>query len=415
MHASTRRGAWAVFTLICALYVAGLIITLPASDASNDTDWGVNGAVTGLMFVISTFLFALVGVLVAVRKPGNAVGWILLAIGFTWGFDLVCASYAAYGLQLGRGSHELAVVAAAIDGMMWVPAIGLTGVFLLLLFPDGHLLTPRWRWLAWPSATGLAIASVAILLDPGKMTGGSFPNTVNPLGIEALGGVIDIARSAVIVVPFAILGAALSLILRYRRSRGTERLQMKWLAAAAGAVAAIYAVVMTLSVVLPDGSATPDWLRLLQTAALLSFGLIPISIGFAVFQYRLYDIDLIIRRTLTYSCVAGVLAAIYLLGVVGVSSVLRAATGESSALAVTLSTLLVVLVSRPIQSRVKATIDHRFSRLSYDPARTLDEFSDQVRRKVDLDVLGAELVGTVSATVRPAHVTLWLRQPAERG
>ncbi len=100
---------------------------------------------------------------------------------------------------------------------------------------------------------------------------------------------------------------------------------------------------------------------------------------------------------------------------VGLSSVLRAATGESGALAVTLSTLLVVLVSRPIQSRVKATIDHRFSRLAYDPARTLDEFSDQVRRKVDLDVLGAELIGTVSATVRPAHVTLWLRQPADRG
>ena len=415
MSFASRRLAWAVFVLVCALFVAGMIVSVPAGDNSSDTDWGMSGAVAGMAFVLSTFLFAVVGVLVAARKPGNAVGWILLGIGATWGLDLVCSGYATYGLELHRGSHHLAAVAAAVDAMMWVPGIGLTGVFLLLLFPDGHLLTPRWRWLAWPSAIGLLIGSLAILFDAGRMTGSSFPNTVNPLGIESLDTGIGYLRSAVIVVPFAILGAAFSLILRYRRSRGTERLQMKWLAAAAGAVAAIYAVVMTLSVVLPDGSATPDWLRLLQTAALLSFGLIPISIGFAVFQYRLYDIDLIIRRTLTYSCVAGVLAAIYLLGVVGVSSVLRAATGESSALAVTLSTLLVVLVSRPIQSRVKATIDHRFSRLSYDPARTLDEFGDQVRRKVDLDVLGAELVGTVSATVRPAHVTLWLRQPAERG
>jgi hypothetical protein len=414
VNRSSPRLAWTVFAVVCALYVAGMVLNVPAGDSSADTDWGAGGAVSGTAFVLSTFLFPLVGVLVAVRKPGNAVGWILLAIGATWGLDLVCSSYATYGLQVHRGSHQLAAVAAAVDGMLWVPGIGLTGVFLLLLFPDGHLLTRRWRWLAWPSAIGLLIGSVAILFDPGLMTDGSFPNTENPLGIEALSTVIKGARSALIVVPFAILGAAVSLILRYRRSRGTERLQMKWLVAAAGAVAAIYAVVMTLSAVLPSGADTPDWLRVLQTVALISFGLIPVSIGFAVFQYRLYDIDLIIRRTLTYSCVAGILIGIYLAGVVGVSSVLRAATGESGALAVTLSTLLVVVVARPIQSRIKSGIDHRFARLAYDPARTLDAFSDQMRRKVDLDVLGSELVGTVSATVRPAHVTLWLRPPGGR-
>jgi hypothetical protein len=412
---SPRRLAWTVFALICVFYVAGLIVSLPAGDRSSDTDWGMNGAVAGLAFVLSTFLFAVVGVLVAARNPGNPVGWILLAIGATWGLDLVCSSYATYGLELHRGSHDLAVVTASIDSMLWVPGIGLTGVFLLLLFPDGHLLTPRWRWLAWSSAAGLTVASLGILCDPGLMSDSSFPNTVNPLGIDALGTVTQVLRSVVIMAPIAILGAALSLILRFRRSRGTERLQMKWLAAAAAAVAGIFAVAMVFAAILPSGADTPEWLQLLQTVALISFGLIPVSIGFAVFQYRLYDIDLIIRRTLTYSCLAGILIGIYLAGVVGLSSVLRAATGESGALAVTLSTLLVVLVSRPIQSRVKATIDHRFSRLAYDPARTLDEFSDQVRRKVDLDVLGAELIGTVSATVRPAHVTLWLRQPADRG
>ena len=136
---------------------------------------------------------------------------------------------------------------------------------------------------------------------------------------------------------------------------------MKWLAAAAAAVAGIFAVAMVLAAILPSGADTPEWLRLLQTVALISFGLIPVSIGFAVFQYRLYDIDLIIRRTLTYSCLAAMLIGIYLAGVVGLSSVLRAATGRSDALAVTLSTLLVVLVSRPIQSRIKSTIDRRFS------------------------------------------------------
>jgi hypothetical protein len=412
---SSRRLAWGVFGVVCLCYVAGLIVEVPGTHDSQGTDWGLNTAVSGMAFVLSTFLFPLVGVLVALRQPRNAVGWVLLAIGFTWGLELVCSSYATYGLDLHRGSHRLAAVAASVDNMLWVPAIGLTGVFLLLVFPDGRLLTPRWRWLAWPSAIGMTMGSLTILLDPGLMTDGSFPNTDNPLGIEALGDVIGFARPAVVVLPLAIAGSAVSLVLRYRRSRGTERRQMKWLAAAAAAVAGIYAIVLTLSVVLPSGAGTPEWVRFLQTVALISFGLIPVSIGFAVFQYRLYDIDLIIRRTLTYSCLAAILVAIYLAGVVGLSSVLRAATGESGAPAVTLSTLLVVLVSRPIQSRIKAAIDHRFARLAYDPARALEEFSDQVRQNVDLDGLCAELVGTVSATVRPTHVTLWLRPPTERG
>ena len=208
----------------------------------------MSGALAGLAFVTSTFLFAVVGVLVAVRKPGNAVGWILLGIGVTWGLDLVCSGYATYGLDLHRGSHDLAAGAAAIDSMLWVPGIGLTGVFLLLLFPDGHLLTPRWRWLAWPSAIGLRSDRLRSCSTPvGCRT--AIPNTVNPLGIDTLDTATQLLRSAVIVVPIAILGAALSLILRFRRSRGTERLQMKWLAAAAAAVAGIFAIAMVLAAV----------------------------------------------------------------------------------------------------------------------------------------------------------------------
>jgi hypothetical protein len=411
---SRQRIAWAAFAVICVLYVVALILNLPVSDDTNNSDWGISGAVSGSAFVLATFLFALVGVLVATRQPRNAVGWILLGIGGVWGFDLVCSTYGQYGLQLHRGSHELARVAAAVDAMMWVPAIGLMGVFLLLLFPDGHLLTPRWRWLAWPTGVGLVIASLTILFDAGTMTGSTFPNTVNPLGIEALDGLFGYLRPAVIVLPVAIVGAAVSLVLRYRRSRGVERLQMKWLAFAAAAVACIYAVAMLATALTPSDAQRPGWVAVVQTLALVSFGLIPVSIGFAVFQYRLYDIDLIIRRTLTYSCLATVLIAIYLLGVVGLSGLLRALTGESGALAVTLSTLVVVVVSRPILSRIKRVVDHRFARASYDAGRTIDEFSRQVRQKVDLDALGSELVGAVATTVQPSHVTLWLRPPEAR-
>jgi hypothetical protein len=414
MTVSRRPIAWVVFAVICVLYVVALVLAVPVADTTDNTDWGISGAVSGTAFVLSTFLFALVGVLVAARRPGNAVGWILLAIGGVWAFDLMCSTYAQYGLQLGRGSHDLARFAAAIDAMMWVPAVGLMGVFLLLLFPDGHLLTPRWRWLAWPTAVGLVVASLTILFDAGEMTGAAFPNTVNPLGIEALDGVFGVLRSAVLVLPVAILGAAVSLVLRYRRSRGTERLQMKWLAFAAAAVACIYAVAMLATALAPSDAQRPGWVAALQTLALVSFGVIPVSIGFAVFQYRLYDIDLIIRRTLTYSCLAAVLGGIYLAGVLGLSSLLRALTGESGALAVTLSTLVVVIVSRPILSRIKRIVDHRFARAAYDAGRTIDEFSRQVREKVDLDVLGSELVGAVATTVQPRHVSLWLRPPEAR-
>ena len=244
------------------------------------------------------------------------------------------------------------------------------------------------------------------------MTGSAFPAAVNPLGIEALGGVLSWLRAAVILLPMTILASAISLILRYRRARGDDRLQMKWLVTAAGVVAGIFGVVEIASVLLEGPSnSVPVWLQTLQDSALISFGLIPISIGVAVLRYRLYDIDVIIRRTLTYTCVAAVLGTLYLGGVAVLSAAFQTLVGESGGLAVTLSTLAAAAAFRPLHRHTQRTVDRRFSRVAYDAARTLEQFSGRLREQIDLDALTGEVLTVVTDTVQPSHASLWLSPP----
>ena len=319
-----------MFAAICVLYLVGGYLGWLTRSQENSGSWGTGSLAPSVAFGFTTLIFPVVGFVIAIRRPGNAIAWLLLAIGIAWGLDAIAASYATYALDMHRGSHRAGLFAAAFDNVLWLPAIGLTGVFLVLLFPDGHLLSPRWRWPAWLAGTTISLGSVAILLDPGRMTDSSFPTAVNPLGIEALGGVLPWVRAAVILLPVTILASAVSLILRYRRARGDERLQMKWLVTAAGVVAGIFGVVEIASVLLEGPSnSVPVWLQTLQDVALISFGLIPASIGIAVLRYRLYDIDVIIRRTLTYTCVAAVLVTLYLGGVAVLSTAFRTLIGES--------------------------------------------------------------------------------------
>jgi hypothetical protein len=165
-----------------------------------------------------------------------------------------------------------------------VPPIGLSGTFLILLFPDGHLLSPRWRWVGWLSVFAIVVGTVSLTVAPGKMGGNGYPGTTNPLGISSLPTVISIAQAAIILIPVCMALSVVSLVLRYRRSRGAERMQMKWLVAAAAAVAMIYAVVEPLSIALTLHSATPGWLTVLQYVALFSFFLVPVAIGFTVLR-----------------------------------------------------------------------------------------------------------------------------------
>jgi hypothetical protein len=213
------------------------------------------------------------------------------------------------------------------------------------------------------------------------------------------------------LLPLCMVGSALGVIGRFRRSRDRERLQLKWLAAGAGLTATLYLVFMTLGGAEHFGLWTPPaWVNTFDDVIIYSFALIPVSVGVAVLRYRLYDIDLIINRTLVYGLVTAVLALVYIAGVVGVGGVVREMTGhERNNLVVAASTLAVAGLFRPARTRIQAFIDRRFYRSKYDAQQTIADFSAKMREQIDLDSLTSEMAAVVRDTVQPTHVSLWIR------
>ncbi len=403
-----RPLSWMAFALICAMFLGAAVfgwLARDVEDSGSGQGWGGPGA--SIALIVMVFVFPAVGVVITARRPENPIGWLLLGIGGLWSLDWLCSAYSSYGLLLHDGTRG-ASVAAALDNALWVPAIGLMGTFLVLLFPDGHLPGPRWRWVAWASAFAIAVGTFAILFDPGLMTDSAVQTMQNPLGIDGLAGVLGVMRSAIILLPFCILAAAGSLVVRYRRSRGPERMQMKWLATAGAMVAGLFGLAWLCSS-LTASVETPAWVAALEAGALFSFCLLPVSIGFAVLRYRLYEIDVIIRRTLTYAVLILVLAAVYLAGVTLLSAFFQTVTGQSGAVAVTLSTLAVAAAFQPLRSRIQRLVDHRFYRAKYDATRTLGAFSGRLREQIDLDALNHEVLDVVHIALQPRHATIWLR------
>jgi signal transduction histidine kinase len=284
--------AWTIFAIdIASLLVAGWFawVTRNAALASGG-GWSGSGFLAGLLFALSLLPFPIVGLLIALRQPENAIGWLLLAIGFTWFFGEALTGYGTYGVAISRLPADTWTL--AFTDMLWVPPIGLMGTFTLLLFPDGHLPSPRWRWFAWVCAVVLVVSCVGILVGASTMADSGFPNLANPFAIPSL----EFLQVALVLFPFCILGSAGSLVVRYRRSRGTERDQLKLLAFAAATVAASYLVIMLLSIG-STSSNTPGWLGVAQTLVIFSFSLIPISIGVAILRHGLYSLDIVVKKT----------------------------------------------------------------------------------------------------------------------
>ena len=354
--------------------------------------------------------FPVAGIVIATRQPANLIGWILLAIGAGWALLAGATGYADYGIRLHPGSLPGADIAAALTLTVWAPPVGLTGTFLLLLFPDGHLPGPRWRWVAYVGAASTVTCAITALLDPGLLDGSVYQNTQNPMGVEGLSGVVAVLDYAVVVLAATMVASAASLVVRFRRAGQVEREQVKWLAAAAGVSAVIYFVDLCLGVIAGPGP-EPAWRLMIDNVFVLSLGLIPAAIGIAVLRYRLYEIDVIIRRTLVYAALVSVLALLYLAGVFGIQTAVRSVSGQSGTLAVTVSTLLVAAAFQPLRARIRRAVDHRFYRSRYDAARTLEEFSGRLREQVDIETVSGEVVGVVRQTLQPAHVSLWLRSP----
>jgi hypothetical protein len=285
----------------------------------------------------------------------------------------------------------------------------MTGTFLILLYPDGHLPSPRWRPVAWLSAVTVGALTVVLLLSPGQLEAGPVPNVSNPLALEWARPVLEIAL-AILLPAFAlcILASAAGLVWRFRGSRGVERQQLKWLATAGALVASLFVVSIIASILTSTSGREPGWLTVLDHAGFLLFALLPISIGIAILRHGLYGIDVIINRALVYGSLTAVLAGAYLGSVLLLQLVLNPVTRQSE-LAVAGSTLAVAALFRPVRARIQGTVDRRFYRSRYDAARTLATFGRRLRYELDLDAVGADLRAAVHETVLPAHVSLWLR------
>jgi hypothetical protein len=371
--------------------VAGLALLAISFGLAVPDSWGFRG-----FPAIFAVTFTWVGAAVVWRRPRNAIGWVLLSVGMVAATQVLLAEYAIFGI-VGRPSPLTgAVFAAWLVSWVWVLEVTLVAVFLLLLFPDGHFLSPRWRGLAWLGGVSAAIAAFGLAFNAGPLN--NAPYTPNPY---ALFGDADISVFlwAMAGLGIAGVGAAASLLLRYRRSRGTERQQLKWLA--------VEAIALSIAVIVGTFEQNNKWASVFLISAI---ALAPVMIGVAVLRYRLYDIDVLINRALVYGVTTGAIGVAFFAGIVVLQAALRPITGGSE-LAVAASTLICFALFQPVRRRVQSGVDQRFYRSRYDASRTLDLFASRLAGEVDLDAVGAELAKAVTQTVRPAHVSLWLRKP----
>jgi hypothetical protein len=401
---SARAAAWLAWSL-CSLTLI-LVACVVAFEALFQVSLWSSSL---LVFMVSS---ALVGAVVASRQPRNPVGWFFVVSATCLVVNEATGRYAVYGLVIEPGSLPLARLMAWPSTWMWEPAIVLIILFLPLYFPDGRLLSPRWRpvlWLALLFSVGFGVVFGALYpgevdeLSPG--IGGDVLGVVNPLGIEALRLLnrvtqIDIILTVLFLV--IVLCSVGSLVVRFRRSSGEERQQMKWLTYAAAA----YFATLLLEMSLPADSA---WYPAVEALSNLVLVGLPLAVGIAVLRYRLYDIDRIINRTLVYGALTAMLLAVYFGDIVLFQRIFVLLTGERSTLAVVASTLLIAALFNPLRHRVQSFIDRRFYRKKYDARKTLEAFSAKLRDETDLQALNSELVGVVRETMQPAHVSLWLR------
>ena len=402
---STRATSWLAWSLAglsVAMFLASVVLYVFVRSSQEGPS--TSDALSELLILVSFLAFPIVGALIASRHPKNPVGWICLAIGLFWMLIFLGDSI--------PGTGPYPVTIAALTQATWIPPVGLLGIYLILLFPDGKLPSRRWRPLAWLSGVVMVLASLGITFAPGPLEG--HPGVRNPFGLEALGHpwVATAVFIVLLLLPLCMVASALSLVLRYRRSRGEEREQIKWIAFAATVVGLLYLIAMVSSLTFSGpwgGAGTPLWLGLLQQAALVTFSAVPIAVGFAVLNYRLYEIDLIINRTLVYGTLTITLVVLYFGGIVVLQRIFVTLTDQQSTLAVVASTLLIAALFTPLRHRIQGFIDRRFYRRKYDARRTLETFSIKLRDETDLEALNNDLVGVVRETMQPAHVSVWLR------
>jgi hypothetical protein len=396
---TASRLAWALWVIIVALM---LVVGIWGLAAGGEFD------ASFVAFVIFVAVFSTVGALISSRLPRNPIGWIMIGAATSYvigGLTLVFEDQVAHSGPIPLSGR----LVIWVGSWAWSVGLGLAGIYLLLLFPSGHVPSSRWRIVGYSGAAGVVLLISSIAFDPNWQAQGL--HGTNPMGIRGAESVLRLAGELGGALLIASIGAAaISLFLRFRRSKGTERQQLKWLAYAAAVVAASVAAIVPLEAVLGSGDELDDISNFLITA---SFALVPTATGIAILRYRLYAIDRIINKTLVFGLLSAILLAGYAGGILLLQSILP--VPDDSPITVAGSTLAMAALFRPLRRRVQVVVDRRFYRARYDAEYAVEGFASRLRIEADLEALTSDLIGVVTRTIQPAHASLWLKEPRRAG
>ena len=381
-----------VLGVLCTL--GGLVLLALSWSAPVPDSWGFRG-----FTVIFATAFGGVGAILAYRRPANRVGWVMLASGTLSAIQVLVEEYAIYGVVGRAVPLPGAILAGWVESWIWLVGVILIVVYSLLLFPSGTLVSSRWRIVAWLAALNLGVGVGTLAFGRGPLNNAPFADNPFPLLDRDLS--LNLFLASFVGVALLTIASAASLIVRYRRSAGAERQQLKWLAFAA--LVLMIATGATSVVQILGLNFKPA-----QVLFIAAIAVLPVAIGVAVLRYRLYDIDILINRALVYGATTASIAAAFFVGIVVLQGTLRPITGGSE-IAVAISTLACFGLFQPVRRRMQRGVDRRFYRARYDASRTLDEFTGHLAGEVDLGAVRASLLDAVGDTLQPSSASVWLR------
>jgi hypothetical protein len=397
---SSRAGPWLAWGL-WALTVPTTVLTLflASLNEPSSSSWDK------VLLPVVILAFSTVGALIGSYRPENAIGWLFLSGALLWIVGELTLEYGVYTLVTDPGVLPAGVWAAWFGA--WARGIGwfLIVTFLLLLFPAGRLPSPRWRPVLWGAVGFVVLFTISSWLSP-QTNEVRITSVSNPWGLEyeSMGLLYGLLN---ITFPLLIVACGIAVIVRFRRSRGDERQQLKWFAYAVAVMTVVFVIWFALALA---GLVAPS--SVMYDVPLIG---LPVATGIAILKHRLYDIDVIINRTLVYGSLTAALVALYFGAIVVLQRVFVLLTGQQSTVAVVASTLLIAAMFTPLKRYIQGFIDRSFYRSKYDSRKTLEAFSSRLRDETDLKAVSDDLVGVVRETLQPAHVSLWLRpDPAPR-
>jgi len=406
---TARRLAWAAFGVVIAGYLAAVLSGfMPDRRTDPDAPWAWHEPIGDFVFGTVMLVFPVVGLTIARQQPRNLIGWLLLANGFAWMGTSFNDLYVRYGALYNPGSLPRPDVAAVLAEGSWVFAVGLLGTFLILLFPDGHLPSRRWRAVGWLSGISIGFIYLLITVAPGR-TSQSDIRFRNPFGIQALKPLGEAAFLPILLLPLCILACAVALVMRYRRSTGVERLQLKWLATSGALFAATYLVAMVLGALRAfdvwGGGELSVWI---DASFAVWFALIPVSIGFAVLKHRLYEIDVVINKTLVFGTLAAFITAVYVAIVVGIGAALGQGDRPNLALSIA-ATAVVAVAFQPVRERVQRFTNRLVYGRRSTPYEVMANFAARMGGAYGATDLVPRMARTIAEGVSAKQVEVWLK------